>query len=164
MQQGSTYYCYVDGGCTDNGKYNARAMGSYAVYRMGYGVEVTHEMLKRQTPFLLEHRFTLPFSGQRATNNMAEATSLYMLLMELNRNKILRNNNEIIIYMDSQLTINHFYGINKITKDYLIDIHAKIKGFLDKALATSIVENGEKFTLSLHWISGVLMKETVIQH
>lgn len=143
-------YCLVDGACPNNGRYTAEAFGSYAIYLTDE--EVAVEDLINLTPLHHEEMFQIPLNGKRATNNAAEAMALLTLIMELKRRHLLGPQVKVFVYMDSQLTINHFYGLYRLRDQSLKQIHTLIKKEL----------NGFRFTLD--WISGDKMKGTIIGH
>ena len=148
------WYCYVDGACSNNGRLNAEASGSYAIYKCGQGVTMGHGFLARQTPFMHNSRFDLPLVGKRPTNNAAEAMSLLMLLQELSRQGAMHVDNKITVFMDSEITINHFYGIYCCKNGLLKQIHSTIRNVMKPCAAD----------FALTWISGVDMKQTIIGH
>lgn len=144
------YCCLVDGACSNNGRFDAYAEGSYAIYTSD---EALHpSALNERTPLVHNSRFSIPLSGRRSTNNAAEAMSLLNLVMELNRLNAFQPENVVTIYTDSELTINHFYGIYRLRDQTLKQIHSSIK----RELAGN--------TVVLDWISGDVMKETIIGH
>ena len=148
------WYCYADGACSSNGKLDAKASGSYAIYKCGGSEEVGHEALMTQTPYLFNSKFDLPFTNKRPTNNAAEVTSLLMLLQELNRLGAMCKGNKITVYMDSEITINHFYGIYRCKNGLLKAMHENISKVMAKCEAE----------FALMWVSGELMKQTIIGH
>jgi ribonuclease HI len=94
------YVAYTDGGCVNNGKQDARAYGSYKVYRNDK-TQVAHE-----------DRFHLQIKGGRSTNNMAEAMAINRALMFFLRSGLLEDESNIaVIRSDSELTINQIKGI-----------------------------------------------------
>lgn len=143
------YICLVDGACSNNGKYEAEASGSFAIYETSY--EVPADRLWDYTPIVHNKRFSIPLTGRQSTNNAAEAVALLTLIMELDRLGAL-GRHEILVYSDSQLTINQFYGVYRINNQALKKIHGQIKNALKGR------------TIKLAWISGETMKSTIINH
>jgi ribonuclease HI len=147
------HYCYVDGACSNNGKVDAVAEGSYAIY-VAEG-DMTHEMLSKMTPTKFEHRTRFALNNVRPTNNVAEAMAVLSLLTELKRLKAFDEGARVVIYCDSELTVNQLAGLYKIKNKTLKDIHAKIKTLLADQYTTNI---------RLEWISGDFMKQTILNH
>jgi ribonuclease HI len=96
----SEYIAYTDGGCLNNGKRDARAYGSFKVFK------------NDRIPIAHKDRFHLQIKGGRSTNNMAEAMAINQVLLYFLNSGILEDHNNIaIIRSDSELTINQIKGI-----------------------------------------------------
>lgn len=128
----------------------AKAEGSYAIYVSSE--TLTLEELHQREPAVHNSRFSLPLTGKRSTNNAAEAMSLLNLVMDLNRIHAFGPDSEVLVHMDSNLTINHFYGLYQLKDQTLRSIHSQIK----KALGPNVI--------TLKWIPGEVMKKTIIGH
>ena len=128
-------------------------MGSYAIYVAEDGL--THEMLAAMTPTKLEHRLRFALNNVRPTNNVAEAMAVLSLLTELVRCSAINEDTKVVIYCDSELTINQLAGIYKVKNQALKVIHNNIQKLLSGLYTKNI---------HLEWIPGDMMKQTVINH
>lgn len=74
------YLVYIDGFCKGNGRRDAEAGGSFAVYKLGHDDKIgdkLHARLAMRTPLYHDREFTVVVPDRdHATNNFAEATSL----------------------------------------------------------------------------------------
>lgn len=160
------YLVYVDGLCKRNGSNDAEAGGSFAVYRLEKGEKVDdslHARLARRMPLYHDSEFAVVVSEQeQATNNYAEAVSLQMAIAWLISGGLLVQGNTIHICMDSQLVLNQIVGMYKTKKIHLKKIYMSIYDMLDKH-SKAIGTNAEKL-IAFHWISGDVMKASVIAH
>lgn len=160
------YLVYVDGLCKRNGSSDAEAGGSFAVYRLEKGEKVDdslHARLARRMPLYHDSEFAVVVSGQeQATNNYAEAVSLQTAIAWLISSGLLVHGNTIHICMDSQLVLNQIVGMYKTKKIHLKKIYMSIYDMLDKH-SKVIGTNAEKL-IAFHWISGDVMKASVIAH
>lgn len=160
------YLVYVDGLCKRNGSSDAEAGGSFAVYRLEKGEKVDdslHVRLARRMPLYHDSEFAVVVSGQeQATNNYAEAVSLQTAIAWLISGGLLVQGNTIHICMDSQLVLNQIVGMYKTKKIHLKKIYMSIYDMLDKH-SKAIGTNAEKL-IAFHWISGDVMKASVIAH
>lgn len=168
------YLVYVDGLCKRNGSSDAEAGGSFAVYRREKGEKVDdslhdslhnslHARLARRMPLYHDSEFAVVVSGQeQATNNYAEAVSLQTAIAWLISGGLLVQGNTIHICMDSQLVLNQIVGMYKTKKIHLKKIYMSIYDMLDKH-SKAIGTNAEKL-IAFHWISGDVMKASVIAH
>lgn len=156
------YLAYADGSCVGNGRYNARMRGSFAVYSIGAG-EINHEKLKEENPIIHVSMFTIPaLENVRPTNNIAEACSLRNAIFWLMKNAYLKEDNEIVLCMDSELVLSQFCGVYGIKRRYLREIYAEIYKTLSDYSEKSGF-NAEK-CLTLKWIPGEIMKSSIIGH
>ena len=130
------YLVYVDGFCKGNGRSDAVAGGSFAVYKLDGGDTVNstiHEKLCGVTPLYHDKEFAVVVADkEHATNNYAEATALRTAIAWLITGGVLIPGNKI-----------HYAMLEK---------HGE-----------SIGMNAEKL-ISFHWISGDIMKASVIAH
>lgn len=160
------YLVYVDGLCKRNGSSDAEAGGSFAVYRLEKGEKVDdslHVRLARRMPLYHDSEFAIVVSEQeQATNNYAEAVSLQTAIAWLISGGLLVQGNTIHICMDSQLVLNQIVGMYKTKKIHLKKIYMSIYDMLDKH-SKAIGTNAEKL-IAFHWISGDVMKASVIAH
>ena len=160
------YLVYVDGLCKRNGSSDAEAGGSFAVYRLEKGEKVDdslHVRLARRMPLYHDSEFAVVVSEQeQATNNYAEAVSLQTAIAWLISGGLLVQGNTIHICMDSQLVLNQIVGMYKTNKIHLKKIYMSIYDMLDKH-SKAIGTNAEKL-IAFHWISGDVMKASVIAH
>lgn len=160
------YLVYVDGLCKRNGSSDAEAGGSFAVYRLEKGEKVDdslHVRLARRMPLYHDSEFAVVVSEQeQATNNYAEAVSLQTAIAWLISGGLLVQGNTIHICMDSQLVLNQIVGMYKTKKIHLKKIYMSIYDMLDKH-SKAIGTNAEKL-ITFHWISGDVMKASVIAH
>jgi len=160
------YLVYVDGLCKRNGSSDAEAGGSFAVYRLEKGEKVDnslHVRLARRMPLYHDSEFAVVVSEQeQATNNYAEAVSLQTAIAWLISGGLLVQGNTIHICMDSQLVLNQIVGMYKTKKIHLKKIYMSIYDMLDKH-SKAIGTNAEKL-IAFHWISGDVMKASVIAH
>ncbi len=160
------YLVYVDGLCKRNGSSDAEAGGSFAVYRLEKGEKVDdslHVRLARRMPLYHDSEFAVVVSEQeQATNNYAEAVSLQTAIAWLISGGLLVQGNTIHICMDSQLVLNQIVGMYKTKKIHLKKIYMSIYDMLDKH-SKAIGTNAEKL-IAFHWISGDIMKASVIAH
>ena len=160
------YLVYVDGLCKRNGSSDAEAGGSFAVYRLEKGEKVDdslHVRLARRMPLYHDSEFAVVVSEQeQATNNYAEAVSLQTAIAWLISGGLLVQGNTIHICMDSQLVLNQIVGMYKTKKIHLKKIYMSIDDMLDKH-SKAIGTNAEKL-IAFHWISGDVMKASVIAH
>lgn len=168
------YLVYVDGLCKRNGSSDAEARGSFAVYRLEKGEKVDdslhdslhnslHARLARRMPLYHDSEFAVVVSEQeQATNNYAEAVSLQTAIAWLISSGLLVQGNTIHICMDSQLVLNQIVGMYKTKKIHLKKIYMSIYDMLDKH-SKAIGTNAEKL-IAFHWISGDVMKASVIAH
>lgn len=160
------YLVYVDGLCKRNGSSDAEAGGSFAVYRLEKGEKVgdsLHVRLARRMPLYHDSEFAVVVSEQeQATNNYAEAVSLQTAIAWLISGGLLVQGNTIHICMDSQLVLNQIVGMYKTKKIHLKKIYMSIYDMLDKH-SKAIGTNAEKL-IAFHWISGDVMKASVIAH
>lgn len=160
------YLVYVDGLCKRNGSSDAEAGGSFAVYRLEKGEKVDdslHARLVRRMPLYHDSEFAVVVSEQeQATNNYAEAVSLQTAIAWLISGGLLVQGNTIHICMDSQLVLNQIVGMYKTKKIHLKKIYMSIYDMLDKH-SKAIGTNAEKL-IAFHWISGDVMKASVIAH
>ena len=158
------YLVYVDGLCKRNG--SSEAGGSFAVYRLEKGEKVDdslHVRLARRMPLYHDSEFAVVVSEQeQATNNYAEAVSLQTAIAWLISGGLLVQGNTIHICMDSQLVLNQIVGMYKTKKIHLKKIYMSIYDMLDKH-SKAIGTNAEKL-IAFHWISGDVMKASVIAH
>ena len=147
---------YCDGACRRNGKSDAEAEGSFAVYDVGRHAAITpelHERLRTEKPLHFEHRFAVV--ADRPTNNLAEATALEAALRWCKANGLINNNNEIHICMDSQLVLSQFLGVYQTRSPALRAVYQRIYAMLGK-------ENER--AIHLHWIRGEVMKASILAH
>ena len=160
------YLVYVDGLCKRNGSSDAEAGGSFAVYRLEKSEKVDdslHVRLARRMPLYHDSEFAVVVSEQeQATNNYAEAVSLQTAIAWLISGGLLVQGNTIHICMDSQLVLNQIVGMYKTKKIHLKKIYMSIYDMLDKH-SKAIGTNAEKL-IAFHWISGDVMKASVIAH
>lgn len=160
------YLVYVDGLCKRNGSRDAEAGGSFAVYRLEKGEKVDnglHDRLARRMPLYHDSEFAVVVSDQdQATNNYAEAVSLHTAISWLISSGLLTDGNTIHICMDSQLVLNQVVGMYKTKKIHLKKIYMSIYDMLGKH-GKAIGMNAEKL-ITFHWISGDVMKASVIAH
>lgn len=160
------YLVYVDGLCKRNGSSDAEAGGSFAVYRLEKGEKVDdslHVRLARRMPLYHDSEFAVVVSEQeQATNNYAEAVSLQTAIAWLISGGLLVQGNTIHICMDSQLVLNQIVGMYKTKKIHLKKIYMSIYDMLDKH-SKAVGTNAEKL-IAFHWISGDVMKASVIAH
>ena len=146
------YVIYADGACSGNGKLEACAEGSFAVYELDG--ELNHEKLRTQKPLHHESRFAI-VCDVKPTNNFAEATALKTALLWANRNGIFADGNEIHICMDSQLILNQFMGFYATKNVRLRKVYQEIYSMLTSEMERQI---------HLHWIRGEIMKTSIIGH
>lgn len=158
------YLIYVDGLCKHNGFACAEAAGSFAVYVSKIKLEVNnklHEILAHKKPIFHASRFTVVSKG-RNTNNIAEAQSLHTALVWAFTNGLFKEGNEVHLCMDSKLVLNQFIGLYRTKNKFLQAIYQQIYELFK--------ENSKKFginteqMLKIHWISGDIMKASVIGH
>lgn len=119
------YTCYVDGGCTNNGKCNASAYGSYKIFKNDNKEDLVHE----------DCLFGLGGLGRvgRATNNMAEGVSINKLLTYLLSSDLVSEEDiKIVINSDSELLINQIKGIYKTKKANMKQIAKDRQQILEK--------------------------------
>lgn len=160
------YLVYVDGFCKGNGKRDAKAGGSFAVYKLGQDDRIgagLHARLATRMPLYHDREFIVVVPDRdHATNNFAEAASLRTAIAWLITSGLLVHGNTIHICMDSQLVLNQVTGMYKTNKLHLRKIYMSIYDMLEKH-SRSIGENAEKL-ISFHWISGDIMKASGIAH
>lgn len=117
------YLVYIDGFCKGNGKRDAEAGGSFAVYKLGHDDKIgdkLHARLAMRTPLYHDREFTVVVPDRdHATNNFAEATSLRTAISWLIASGLLVQGNTIHICMDSQLVLNQVTGMYRTNKLHL---------------------------------------------
>lgn len=141
------YCCFVDGGYSP---LNETGYGSYAIYITNNGGEFDFS----KPPFLFVNRCSLVCGGAKLTNNLAEVATLYLAISDLERLGAFDSRNCIEVFMDSELTIKHFYGEYRCKNTELRRYQQMIKTLLQKCRAQ----------FALKWISGKDMKKTVLKH
>jgi ribonuclease HI len=161
------YLIYADGACQGNGNSDAEAQGSFAVYRLADGPVVVndelHERLASARPLHHDARFAvLPAGNGRGTNNMAEATALYTALAWACDNNLLEPGNEVHVCMDSQLILSQFMGVYRTREQHLRQVYTRTYDMLARQSA-KVGCDVEKL-IHLHWITGKVMKASVIAH
>jgi len=120
------YIVYVDGGCENNGKHNARAYGSYQVYRDD------KDLVTAKMRFPLFACNTIKTKG-RNTNNTAEAMAINMVLSWVLRSGVLLEENTIVkIRSDSELTIRQIRGEYVIKNQQLRQIAEERGNIMEK--------------------------------
>ena len=181
-QKQKIFICYVDGGCLSNGTAEAEGYGSFSIYMLDNQLEIKelpqysfypdpndrmHELqiLKekinpddpkhRHNLTMLHHneRFPIFPYEEKMSNNIAELTSLQVLLRKLLIKNYISKNQEkpsVAIYMDSQLTINQFNKVWNVKDRRLRSIHENMDYFINK--------NNLRNSFALGWIPGELMK------
>lgn len=160
------YIVYVDGFCKGNGRSDAKAGGSFAVYKLEDGDMINdalHQKLRGIPPLYHDREFSVVvMEKEHATNNYAEATALRTAISWLISGGLLIPGNRIHICMDSQLVLNQVSGLYKTRSDHLRKIYQSIYALLGQH-EKKIGMNAEKL-ISFHWISGDIMKASVIAH
>jgi ribonuclease HI len=164
------YLIYADGACPRNGRRGARAQGSFAAYRLkdneAYS-NALHERLAGMLPMHHESRFDIVpavYDGHpgQVTNNMAEAQSLCTAIVWACSNGLFDCDNEIHICMDSKLILSQFLGVYKTKEPHLMAVYRRIYDILGQQ-SKKLGCDAEKL-VHLHWISGEVMKRSVIAH
>ncbi|MBR4608758.1 MAG: hypothetical protein IKO41_21440 [Lachnospiraceae bacterium] len=158
------YLIYADGACPRNGRRGARTQGSFAVYILKDSEvysNALHERLAGVPPLHHESRFDIVPAGQ-VTNNMAEAQALCTAIVWACSNGLFGCDNEIHICMDSKLILSQFLGVYKTKESHLMAVYRKIYDILGQQ-SKKLGCNVEKL-VHLHWISGEVMKASVIAH
>lgn len=157
------YLVYADGACENNGRTDACIEGSFAVYEFEEEQVIDHSSLFGKPPLYHAQRHRLvPFEGKVPTNNMAEALTLHMALSWACENNVLRPDNLVHIFMDSELVLRQFTGSYVTRNATLFRIYRKIYDMLAD-YSRKIGDNVEKF-IRLDWVSGEIMKKSVIGH
>lgn len=161
------YLVYVDGACPNNGDaYKAKAKGSFAAYKLEDGEEVDdklHDVLIAREPLHHESMFDVtPMDNGRATNNMAEAASLFVALSWCRENGLFADDVTVHICMDSELILNQVKGIYRTRDNQLRSIYKMLFAMLKKHQQDTGVD--PKLHICLHHISGVTMKKSIIAH
>lgn len=168
-----TFMAYTDGGCFNNGEADATAYGSYKIFDVSEMVYYPSEDANSgilpsnihqicQDPRFGECdsslRFSIPVEpGRRATNNYAEARSIYKTIDALERNNYLNSDNFILVISDSQLVVNYLIGKSKIRNMQLSGVYKNIKKILHSALRVEQIYSH----VLLKNIPGTLMKKIV---
>lgn len=117
------YTCYVDGGCSNNGKVGAAAYGSFMVYRND------KDLIHEDCLFSI---CGLTRAG-RATNNMAESISINRALTFFLHSTLAEDpKNKLVIKSDSELIINQINGYCKTRKQNLKQIASDRQKIFDK--------------------------------
>ena len=163
MTKPKKYLIYADGACTHNGRTNAKACGSFAVYdvtHLGFDDDV-HDVLVFEQPLHHESMFDVIATG-RATNNMAEAQALHTALAWACQCGLLSPGNEVHVCMDSQLVLNQFTGMYKTKNVNLRSVYTRTYDMLRKQ--SEKVGCDVEGLIHFHWISGEVMKASVIAH
>ena len=153
---------YADGACPGNGGANAKMQGSFAAYIVGEE-EIDHEALIKEKPLCHFPYLSFPTPpGTRSTNNFAEACTLRQALAWALKEGLFAEGNHITVCMDSELVICQFSGLYRTRNPALREVYASIykmfKAYQDK----NGVDPEKLFTLT--WISGEVMKQSVIGH
>lgn len=157
------YIAISDGFCENNGSYYAKSGGSYAVFKVPN--DELHPALETlKDPILFNHRFSFnKIDGEKVTtNNVAEGLTLYCLLLDLQTKHILDPKNFVTIYMDSKLIAQQVKKMCKINNPQLKNIHKKIDT-LFKDYRDKYKEEVWK-SLQIKLVSGIVMKQTIIDH
>ena len=158
----SDYLLYCDGACSKNGTTEAKAEYSFAAYDMN-GLEYKkglHNKLKECKP--LKHIQRAAVVTDYGTNNLAEATALFSAIAWVIEMGFLTAENNIHICMDSKLILSQFLGIYGVKNKRLKDIYQNTYALLQRESKRQNIDV-EKL-IHLHWISGEVMKESVIGH
>lgn len=155
------YYCLVDGGCPSNGRNAWKMFGSYAIYETTeLELEPTIPQLNYMEPVLHENRF--PIMQTKATNNVAEVSSIVQLINTLKKLKFLVPENRVTICSDSQLVVKQITGEYSINKPHLKALYKSAFKLFDDFKKNHNVAVGE--ILKFKWISGEEMKDSIIGH
>jgi len=158
------YLVYADGACSGNGRKDAVAEGSFAVYAIGEIKNVDqalHDHLINEKPYHHEARFSV-FTNGRGTNNIAEARTLQAALIWLVKRGLFQPENHIHLCMDSQLVLSQFKGLYKVRNPQLRKVYDEIYDVLRKeSLLKGFDVDGH---IHLNWIPGDVMKASVIAH
>lgn len=158
----TTYIVYADGGCSPR----EGAYGSFAIYKLGDNVavprtDIEHLELPANSE-LLVHESKFDVHGVRQTNNVAEITALHMAISWLLNERKPRHQDDVHVYMDSELTLRQVQGLYKVKNPFLLRLHRSFHDMIKAELARSGYDAYKR--IRFHWISGVLMKETIIAH
>ena len=157
----NSYVLSVDGGCPKNGTHEADTMfGSFAIYKFKKPCIVNsdlHKLLQRREPMFFVSRALL-VSTKRNTNNLAEARTLQFVITWLYSRKLFKPDNKFHIVMDSKLVLSQFVGVTQVKNVHLKKIYMTIYNLLGS------LDYDVDSTINLHWISGDLMKQSVIGH
>lgn len=157
------YVIYADGSCENNGRQDASMEGSFAAFELADEDTVVHEDLLGRVPIVHEsRRRLLPFEGGQPTNNMAEALSLHMAVAFACTRKLLAPGNRVLLFMDSELILKQFTGLYKTKNSLLRKIYRSIYDMLARH-SQGIGDNALKY-LKVDWVSGDIMKRSVIGH
>ena len=161
------YLVYCDGACSNNGNaLDAVASGSFAAYMLGESAKYSddiHEKLMHEKPIIHKSRFSISLLGEGpATNNVAEATTLGVAISWLIENNLLVQENTVHVCMDSQLILTQMIGMAKVRNTRLRMIYQGI--YANLARASEKVGYNVEPVIHFHWISGDLMKQTIIGH
>jgi ribonuclease HI len=174
-----TQYCaYVDGGCPSNGKNANMMFGSFIIYdlkdcSLNINDQNFHAALTfEQEPIIKKLRFNLTvsqcipkeveYAAKKITNNTAETLSFLCLLIELKNNLILHKDNFVTVFMDSELVIKQVTGLYGVKQPHLKRIHQYISKLISEIKMQFKCDITD--LMHLQWISGEVMKQTVIGH
>lgn len=158
------YIAYCDGAFSAK---SGAGEGSFAVYTLApdeeFDVDGVHARLEERQPIYHAARFSVCSPGcVSMTNNIAEARTLQTAICWLLENGALSRDNRVHLFMDSRCVICQFTGMYQVRKGYLLTIYREIHAMLsDHAKRNNLYMPD---ILRLHWISGELMKRTVISH
>jgi ribonuclease HI len=117
------YLAFVDGGCLKNGSHLAEAYGSYKVYDIStFEALPGNDLVLTMTPCLEQIRFPVHHKSGRVTNNIAEATAMFMLISSLHRLGYFQRG-RVQVCCDSLLVINQLLGLYATKDENLLTIH-----------------------------------------
>lgn len=154
------YYCFVDGGCSRNGRIDSKAYGSCLAFQvdddLAPAAKVDPKFWQTKTPVISDLRFDLGTNGHRSTNNTAEAQALHHLIIRLFSTSLLHPENRVIVHSDSQLVVKQVQGYWRVNSNALMDIYRQIHGIFDRFEKRYGCKVGT--VLSLENIPGDLMK------
>lgn len=159
------FLIYSDGACPGNGKQDIACMyGSFAVYEAQkadnflYVTDKLHSMLRKRTPLYFASKFNI--KDVKATNNVAEAKTLFKALLYACNNGLFASGNTVTVCSDSQIIINQLTGVYQCQDDAL----KRIYGNLYSVLKAESKRQGYDVTQAIYyaWIPGKVMKHNVI--
>ena len=153
------YLIYADGSYHDK-----IADGSFAVYLISDDecIDLLHSTLKNEQPLHISRRIRFAHDSKKTTNNFAEASILQAVIIWCCSNNVFEQDIVVHICMDSQLVLGQFVGLSKTNSKKLKNIYCSIYNLL--ATKSSQLNKKLDQLLKFHWVSGKVMKASIIGH